>query len=298
MDYDVLRPMYTVVRYTESVYKIIKFKRSTNCLPYFDDDVEDETGCKLKFDSSLSRARRMVFEYAICNPWDFFFTGTISPQKFDRYNWDGIREAFKDWIKDIRKSYGSHIHYLLVPEHHKSGAWHVHGFISGLPASRLSLFQKGIHPYKLVKAGFLNWNDFEKKFGFCSLGKIRNKMAASYYITKYINKELTSRRSDVGQHLYTCSRGLNRASKAFDVYASSPFLDSFLTNEYEFCSTGMVDGQDWTFGLDLDSADFALLDDVDFSSLSLSASSFEPDQEDISTVDLFVQLEQLVLKGW
>ena len=99
---------------------------------------------------------------------------------------------------------------------------------------------------------------------------------------------MASRRSEYGKHLYSASDGLQRAVKSFDVYSHSPILDSFITNDYDFCSTGMVFNADWTFGSDID--------DAVFDELPLPSYTLEP--EDIESVDLFAELEQLIVKGW
>ena len=286
MAFDVVRPVYTVYQYTESIYKVVKFKH-TDSLPRFEDSTNEKSDT-VRFDSSISRSRRIVLELALCNHWDYFFTGTIAPDKHDRYDWDTLRKKFKESVKYWRKKYDCDILYLVIPEHHKNGAWHIHGFIAGLPSSRLAKFVKGVHPYKLVKAGYQMWVDFDKKFGYCSLGEIRSKAAASFYVTKYITKDMASRRSEFGKHLYSASDGLQRAVKSFDVYSHSPILDSFITNDYDFCSTGMVFNADWTFGSDID--------DAVFDELPLPSYTLEP--EDIESVDLFAELEQLIVKGW
>ncbi len=288
MYYDVQRPLYTVVQYTETIYKVIKFKRSNSGLPRFDDKSEFDDCTKVKFDSSISRACKMVFEFAICNNWDYFFTGTIDASKHDRYDWDSIRDAFKEFVKYRSRKYKSKVLYLLVPERHADGAWHMHGFISGIPSEYLASFKRGEHPYKLVKSGYLNWPEYSEKFGFCSLGPIKNKTACSYYVTKYIRKDIASRRDEVGKHLYTASKGLLKAQKSFDVYTPSKYLDQFLSHDYDFCSTGIIEGQDWFFGIDFENAEFE----------EIAIPEYAPSDEDIKAVDRFAEYEQLIIKGW
>ncbi|WP_293280498.1 hypothetical protein, partial [Oscillibacter sp.] len=58
---------------------------------------------------------------------------------------------------------------------------------------------------------YMNWPDYQQKFGFCSLGPVKHPVATSFYITKYVSKELSLRGKDVGKHLYFHSRPLKKA---------------------------------------------------------------------------------------
>ena len=162
-----------------------------------------------------------------------------------------------DIVRDQRKKWGFPIAYLLVPEQHKDGCWHMHGLLN-LPAAAVVSFAElranGVHvPDKLVDGGYCNWSDFQRKFGYCSLGALKSPVGCAFYIQKYISKELDTNGVAVGKRLLLHSNGLNRAVKHGDIYGGSSYLDSFLTNHYEFCSTGMTkvaDGLDWTFAMD------------------------------------------------
>lgn len=126
----------------------------------------------------------------------------------------------------------------MVVERHKDGAWHLHGLLRGLPDQSVVPFQLGIHPEKLVKGGFLNWTDYGEKFGFCSLGKIRDPIKVAFYIAKYITKELGDNIRGRGSHMYFVSRGLKKAEHYGDCYYHSQQLDNFLSYDYDFCRVG------------------------------------------------------------
>lgn len=105
----------------------------------------------------------------------------------------------------------------------------------------------------LGQNGYFSWIDYEKKFGFNSFGVIRNSIACSFYITKYVSKAIDMECLISGAHRYYASLGLSRASKHGDVYGFCNYLDNFLVNHYDFCSTGMTkvsDNLDWTFAMD------------------------------------------------
>lgn len=249
---EIVSPDYRIIRFTDEIYKIIRFNRSSGSLFLGTSSVKDCMSYDEKLDVSLSRTRRIILELGLCNKWDYFFTCTLDPKKFDRFDLSGFNKALSQFIRDCRKKYGCHIAFVLIPEKHKDGAWHMHGLIYGLPASVLSDFISGIHPDKLCNRGYKNWNDYSKKFGYCSLAPVRDPVRVGFYITKYITKDLCQRRSELGNHLYFCSQGLNRAAAVSEVIGNCSELNSFLTHHYEFCSTGLTkpsDGLDWTFPL-------------------------------------------------
>lgn len=49
------------------------------------------------------------------------------------------------------------------------------------------------------------------RFGFCSIGGVKDAERVSSYITKYISKDLSERKNDLNAHLYYASKGLRRA---------------------------------------------------------------------------------------
>lgn len=248
---DLQLPVYNIVSFTEKIYKIVKFNRSFGDLPHLEKHEEYDE----KLSQSFSRARATVLDLGLCNNWDYFFTGTLDPKKYDRRNLAKFHKDLTQWIRDKRKVYGTALDFLLVPEPHADGCWHVHGFIAGIPRSALSPFDPSRHPLRLCNRGYLNWDDYAMKFGFCSLAPIKDPFRVAWYMCKYVSKELSSRASELGAHLYYCSRGLNRSRKCAEVFYSSAELDRFLSHHYKFCSTGFskpADGLDWTFPLIFD----------------------------------------------
>lgn len=251
---DSVRADYNIYRYTDEVYKVVKFR---SVAPRVGIVHEKDNHYDYKLDASLSRARRVVLELALCNEWSFFCTFTISKSKYDRTDLDAWYKAFNQFIRDTRKKSGLDIRYVLVPEKHADGSWHMHGMfsdISPLLTSFADLLAVGEDvPVHLAKSGYFNWVAYQKKFGFCSFGPIRNAVACGFYVTKYVSKSLSESVSAVGRHLYYSSQGLNRAQFHGDVYGNCDYLNTFLRNHYDFCSTGMTalkDGVSWDFALE------------------------------------------------
>lgn len=156
-----------------------------------------------KLSNNISRAKSKVKEYALCNDFDFFVTLTIDPVKYDRYD---LKKYYKDLSKffnNYSSNHKSKIKYILIPEMHKDGAWHMHGLIKGILDKHLTKNQNG----------YLDWKQYSKKFGYISLDKIKDKEKVSSYITKYITKDLSNTVQELNAHMYYCSKGLNKAKE-------------------------------------------------------------------------------------
>lgn len=261
-------PLYSIRRFNDQIYKIVKFKgnRAFNFMYHGrveEDDSSDETVSvdekerrqREKLQASYSRAKTVILDLALCNPWQWFFTGTFNPEWWDRKNLPELNKKLKQWFRDRDKAYkkkgfSGDLSFLLIPEQHKDGSWHFHGLLFGIPDSHLFDFDSSKHPKKLCDKGYKLWDDFHNKFGFCSLSPIKDPTACAFYMTKYITKDMCSRKSDLGQHLYYCSQGLNRSVHWAEVYNNSSELDLYLTQKYDFCEVGFTkvsDGLDWTF---------------------------------------------------
>lgn len=198
-----------------------------------------------KLENNIQRAKNTIFEYAFCNPWDWFFTGTLDPKKYDRTDLDKFHKDLTDWLKSYGRYHKIKIKFLLVPEPHSDGiSWHMHGLLYGLPKEHLKQFVIGDVMGKAlaekVKKGdeVYNWLPYANKFGFCDLESIRNPEAVSKYITKYINKNLASSVKELNAHLYYHSRGLNKA----ETIKKGVMADSITpTYENEHCSVAWLD---------------------------------------------------------
>lgn len=171
-------------------------------------DEKIEPLCRLQ--NNITRARSVVRELGLCNDWEYFATFTLDKAKYDRDNLPRWQRDFAQWIRDQRKRGGDY-RYLLIPEQHKDGAWHMHGLLGGIPEDELSSFVAGIHPEKLVRGKYLNWNRCFAKFGYCSLGRLRDAQRAVTYVTKYVTKALGAGALAAGCHAFYASQGLERA---------------------------------------------------------------------------------------
>ena len=156
-----------------------------------------------KLTNNIVRARSTVLELAMCNPWEHFVTLTLDQKKYNRYDLQNYIKDLGQFIRNQRRKYNTDIKYLLIPERHKDGAWHMHGFLHGLTTQML---KENAH-------GYMDWQDYSKKFGYCSLDKIKYKDRASIYITKYVTKDYTKTVTKLNAKMYYSSRGLQKAEK-------------------------------------------------------------------------------------
>lgn len=291
---------HSVYRFTDQIYKVVQWYSVRERFGPGPKDQQKHYDKKL--DSSVSRTKRIVLEKALCNPWDWFCTFTISESKYDRKDLITWRDSFTQWMRDQRKK-GLPIQYLIVPETHKDGSWHAHGLFSGLSESDLISFKEmdkqGYRtpegrrlPQKLINSDYMNWTAYMEKFGYCSFGKIKNPVAAAFYITKYITKDNDRMVKDVGLHSYYASRGLCGATKHLDFYGRDPEIDRLLVNKYDFCATGMThvkDQCDWTFCMDfVDIKDLEPLQFAQGENNEKSAPEIEADE--------YYDFEQMVLE--
>lgn len=196
-----------------------------------------------KLECNISRSKARIFELALCNPWEHFITITLDAKKYDRNDLKKFKNDFTQYIRDLRKKYKCDIHYLLIPEEHSKGGWHMHGFLKGLPAEELREFKlsEKLPDYirnKLADGQVVcEWIGYRKKFGFNDIEPIRNQHSASAYVTKYITKDLVRTVKDVGAHLYYCSQGLNRATivSKGELVVNLDENDWDFSNEYYSC---------------------------------------------------------------
>ena len=164
-----------------------------------------------KLDNNISRAKSVCKELVLCNPWDYWCTFTISPEKYDRYNLKKYIKDFTEFIHNYNRrcNEDEKVKYLFIPEMHEDGAWHIHGFIRGIREKDLYINSNG----------YLTWKQYEDKFGYISMSKVRDVDRASSYMMKYMTKDIAKSVTELGAHIYYCSNGLERAKQLYKGHA-------------------------------------------------------------------------------
>lgn len=77
---------------------------------------------------SMRRARAKVRRLALANDFRWFVTLTLDQLRVDRYDPAAVIRKLNQWCSNQVKRKG--LRYILVPERHKDGALHFHGFFS------------------------------------------------------------------------------------------------------------------------------------------------------------------------
>lgn len=166
--------------------------------------------------TSIRRTKSLIKDIVLCNDFDLFCTFTFNPDKVNRFNYTSCYHKISVWLhhqSDKARYYGQQFNYLIIPEQHKSGAWHFHALISHYKGS---LRPSGLK----TSTGRDIYNITSFRSGFTTAVPIDNKEVVSTYITKYITKDFIKK---FNQRRFYCSRGLKRPLK---ITNSSIFRDS------------------------------------------------------------------------
>lgn len=77
---------------------------------------------------SMRRARAQLRDIALCTPFRWFVTLTLDGAQVDRYDMHAVTRKLTAWCDNQVRRHG--LAYVLVPERHKDGAIHFHGFFN------------------------------------------------------------------------------------------------------------------------------------------------------------------------
>lgn len=135
-------------------------------------------GCDME--RSMRRARAKLRRLALANGFDYFVTLTLDPAKIDRYDGAAVTKALGRWCDNMVRRHG--LRYILVPEQHKDGAFHFHGFMAGagLKAVDSGVKWDGRPVYNLPQ-----WS-----LGFSTAQVLYGEYSAAVgYCCKYIGKQ-------------------------------------------------------------------------------------------------------------
>ena len=193
--------------------------RKIGCEPYepimrlrtLDDVSKSENA---RFSQSISRTKSRVFELAACNEFQHFCTFTQDEKLRDRFDLSDFRKDFAQLVRNINRGRETKIKYLLIPEQHKNGAWHMHGLLSGLQSDDLRPFELSENiPERLKKmirggTAVYDWTRYRRAFGYFTCTEIESREACAKYVTKYISKDLQKTVREGGEHLFFASQGL------------------------------------------------------------------------------------------
>lgn len=191
---------------------------------------------------NLWRSKRILFDYAICNHWDYFGTITLADRNFPRYELDNAYKHLSKYFNNYKNRKNPNFKYLCVPEMHKDRAWHFHLLCSGILSDDLLSFSTYSKPPYKIKKNYLdkgldcyNFTAIEKRFGFNSFIRTYGEQEhIAKYMAKYIVKSFETFKRFNGVQIVRCSKGLN---KPIDVYCwtFSPLTDIKPVVENDYC---------------------------------------------------------------
>lgn len=90
--------------------------------------VSDEVRKQQNVARAVRRAKLTLRDLALCNDMRYFVTLTLDKSKVDRYDMAAVMRRVNAWCSNQVQRKG--LAYILVPELHKDGAIHFHGFVN------------------------------------------------------------------------------------------------------------------------------------------------------------------------
>ena len=193
---------------------------------------------------NLWRSKRILFDYAICNHWDFFGTITLADRNFPRYELDNAYSHLSKYFNNYKNRKNPKFRYLCVPEMHRDRAWHFHLLCSGINIDDLVSFYTYTKPPYKIKKNYLdngidcfNFTAIEKRFGFNSFIRTYGEQEhIAKYMAKYIVKSFDTFKRFNGVQIVRCSKGLNKPITVESRYFT-PLYDIKPVIENDYCCT-------------------------------------------------------------
>ena len=129
---------------------------------------------------SMRRARAKLRRLALANEFRYFVTLTLDPAKIDRNDGAAVAKALGRWADNMVRRKG--LKYVLVPELHKKGGIHFHGFFNDI----VQVVDSGHKD----SAGHPIYNLPEWTLGFTTAIELYGDYGSAVgYVTKYIGKQ-------------------------------------------------------------------------------------------------------------
>lgn len=175
---------------------------------------------------SMQRSKKMVYNYALSNEWDWFVTMTFNPKKVNRYDYASCEKALKTFLDATRRICPG-MRYIFVPELHEDGAFHFHGLLSDCPGLQFVFSGK-------IKNRRRIFNIPGYRYGFTTATKVSDSRKSAGYLCKYITKALCQ--VSANKKRYWTSRNLELPAVTEAVVILGPNQDDILDNIYDLCS--------------------------------------------------------------
>lgn len=193
---------------------------------------------------SMRRARANLRRLALANNFSYFVTLTLDPAKINRYDPATIMRTVNTWLDNMVRRKG--LRYILVPEQHKDGAFHFHGFFSG---DGLEVLDSGTIKRDGIKQPCRPRDEAERAAWLEACGKVVHNLpqwhlgfstamqlwgeygSAVAYICKYIGKQDGQR--PMGRWYYS-GGALEKPRKDYCTLDYQDFVEQFSDEVVEF----------------------------------------------------------------
>lgn len=145
---------------------------------------------------NLHNKKIALLGYGLCNPWQYFFTGTIDPKKYAASNFDVVSKLISGAFREMRRK-SKDVQYCFILEKHQNGNFHAHGFCN-VPDYMINPFSQYVQDdgyiVKASKSKFLQLSIKQcyYKLGLNVISPINDKNSVADYCAKYILKDIAS----------------------------------------------------------------------------------------------------------
>lgn len=180
---------------------------------------------------AVRRSKNKIYNIIMANNFEYWATQTFNNKVVDRYNLDEIIKKYNKKLYNLKYTKYNNLKWLIVPEEHKDGAYHLHMLISGIPKEKI--IYSGYDYYNKEKnysRKVYNWID-TINYGFNDyvyIGDIEilEKIKIASYITKYITKDLADKRFN--RKMFWTSKGLKKPT---EIKALTTNIDDIINND-------------------------------------------------------------------
>lgn len=187
------------------------------------------------------RAVTKIRDYALCTDFKWFVTLTLDKTKIDRYDIGAVTKKLHSFLDNLVRREG--LKYILVPEHHKDGAVHFHGFVNDVPGMvdsgtwsvpgspkprrPRSVAQRAAWAQAGNAAGYhrvFNWSRWS--LGFSTAIEIYGeRKAAIAYVCKYVSKQIRDCGGKIGGRWYYSGGDLGTPLVSYPDYSYSDLVE-------------------------------------------------------------------------
>ena len=195
-----------------------------------------EKSDKEDLERARRRARAKVRRLALANEFRWFVTLTIDPARVDSYDVAAVTRKLNQWCSNQVKRRG--LRYILVPEFHKSGRVHYHGFfsdsleavdsgtITGVPGAKgpRKPRSKAQRAEWLEAGGKIVYNLPGWTYGFTTAIELYGEYErAVAYVCKYIGKDSEK----IGGRWYYSGGDLSTPKEQFVDISAQEIMEAF-----------------------------------------------------------------------